>query len=138
MSMNTTTTRSKDQLSDTAKRSTETFETMGAATTEASEAIQNSCSAALKGIQEYHSKVLEFSGDNARSYIEFVERLVGVKSPLDFVEICQNHSRHQFEILAEQAKQLSTLAQTVAGSATKPLKTGLEKAQRVAQTGLAH
>ena len=137
LNMNTTAARSnhlRDQLSDmmepTVERSKEALETMGAATTEATEAIQNTCSAALKGIQEYNSKVLEFSGDNARSYMEFVERLVGVKSPFDFVEICHNHSRGQLTTLAEQAKELATLAQAIAGSATEPLKTGIAKATR--------
>ena len=35
----------------------------------------------------------------ATFHMEFVQRLAGVKSPFDFVEICQNHSRQKFETL---------------------------------------
>ena len=62
--------------------------------------------------------------------MEFVERLAGVKSPLDFMEIFNDHSRRQLTRLTEQAKELATLAQGIAGSATERLKTGFEKATR--------
>ena len=92
--------------------------------------MQNSFSAALKGIQEYNSKVVEFTRANARSYMEFLQKLAGVKSPLDFMEIFNDHSRRQLTTLAEQAKELAALVQQTAGSASEPLKTGLEKATR--------
>ena len=136
--MNMTAPRSnhlKDQFGETVEatieRSKDAFETMGAATTEATEAMQNIFSAALKGIQEYNSKVVEFTRANTESYIEFVQQLAGAKSPMVFVEIFNDNSRHQLARLTEQAKELAALAQEIAGSATEPLKTGIEKAKRV-------
>ena len=64
--------------------------------------------------------------------MEFVQRLAGVKSPLDFVEIFNDHSRRLLATLAEQAKELAALVQEIAGSAAEPLKTGFEKVIRVA------
>ena len=88
--MNTTATRSNqlgDQLRDmmvpTAEGSKEAFEAMGTATNEATEAMQKSFSTVLKGIQEYNSKLVEFAGANAQSHMEFIQRLIGVKSPFD-------------------------------------------------------
>ena len=68
----------------------------------------------------------------ATFHMEFVQRLAGVKSPLDFVEIFNDHSRRLLATLAEQAKELAALVQEIAGSAAEPLKTGFEKVTRVA------
>ena len=125
-----------DQVSDIMEplpeRSKEALEAMGAAKNEAAEAMQSTFSTALKGFQEYNGKVVEFTQANTQSHIEFVQRLVSVKSPLDFVEIFNDHSRRLLATLAEQAKELAALVQGIAGSATEPLKTGFEKVTRAA------
>jgi len=116
MNMNTTSTTKprssqvRDTIEATAERSKEVFETVGNATSEATAVMQNTFSTALKGIQEYNGKVVEFAGANAQSHMEFIQRLVGVKSPFDFVEICHNQSRQQLETLTEQAKELAKLS----------------------------
>ena len=43
-----------------------------------------------------------------------------MKSSSDFVELTTNHSRRQFEMLTEQAKELAELAQTVTLTTAKP------------------
>ncbi len=134
--MNTTTkpksadvTQQFREVADTsAKRSKEVFETMGAATTEAAEVMTASWPAALKGMQDYNSKVLEFARANTESYFEFVQRLASVKSPPEFIAVSNEHWRHQFETVAEQAKQLSALAQKVA----EPFKSSFAKSYEYA------
>ena len=120
------------QLRDTthigAERSREVFETIGAATTDAAEVMRNCCSTALKGMQEYNSKVVEFTQANTKSYVEFVQKLASVKSPSEFIELSTNHGRGQLETVAEQAKQLAELAQKVTLATAEPLKTGFAKA----------
>jgi hypothetical protein len=51
-----------------------------------------------------------------------------VKSPSEFLELTTNHTRNQLEKMAEQAKQLTALAQRVTLATAEPLKTGLAKA----------
>ena len=51
----------RDVTDTSAERSKEVFETIGAATTEAAEVMTTCCSTALKGMQDYNSKVLEFA-----------------------------------------------------------------------------
>jgi phasin len=118
----------RDATETTAERSKEVFETIGAATTEAADVMKNCCSTALKGMQDYNSKLIEFSQANTKSYVEFVQKLAGVKSPSDFFEIATDHGRYQLETVAEQAKQLAELAQKVTLATAEPLKTGLAKA----------
>ena len=106
----------------------ESFERMSAATAEATAQIKDSYSTAVKGAQEYNAKLFEFAQNNTKAAIEFVQKLSGVKSPSDFIELSTDHSRKQFETLTEQTKELAALAQKVTLATTEPLKTGVIRA----------
>ena len=110
-----------------AKQSKETLEKMNAATTDAAEMMTNCASTALKGIQEYNSKLAEFTQANTKSAVEFVQSLAGVKSPAEFVQVSTEHAKHQLETMTEQAKELAALTQQVTLTTTEPIKTGLAK-----------
>ena len=109
----------RDLTDSSAERSKEVFETIGAASTGAADVITT----ALKGMQDYNSKVIEFSQANTKSYVEFVQKLTGVKSPSEFFEVSTDHGCYQLETVAEQAKQLAELAQKVTLATAEPLKT---------------
>jgi phasin len=104
----------------------EAFEKMSAATAEATALIKNCYSTAVKGAQEYNTKVIEFA--NANTEAAFAQKLSSVKSPTEFIELSTDHSRKQFETLTEQTKELAALAQNVTLAAAEPLKTGVTKA----------
>jgi phasin len=106
----------------------EAFEKMSAATAEATNLIKNSYSTAVKGAQDYNTKVIEFAQTNTGAALDFVKKLSGVKSPSDFIELSTDHSRKQFEALTEQTKELAALTQKVTLATVEPLKTGLTKA----------
>ena len=106
----------------------EAFEKMSAATTEATALIKNSYSTAVKGAQDYYTKFIEFAQTNTEAALDFVQKLSGVKSPSDFIELSTDHSRQQFETLTEQTKELAALAQKVTLATVEPLKTGVTKA----------
>ena len=106
----------------------EAFEKMSAATAEATALIKNSYSTAVKGAQDYNTKVIEFANANTEAAFAFAQKLSGVKSPSDFIELSTEHSREQFETLTEQTKELAALAQKVTLATVEPLKTGVTKA----------
>jgi phasin len=106
----------------------EAFEKMSAATAEATAQIKHSYSTAVKGAQDYNAKLFEFAQNNTKAVIEFAQKLSGVKSPSDFIELSTDHSRKQFETLTEQTKELAALAQKVTFATVEPLKTGVTKA----------
>jgi phasin len=106
----------------------EAFEKMSAATAEATAQIKDSYSTAVKGAQNYNAKLFEFAQNNTKAAIEFAQKLSGVKSPSDFIELSTDHSRKQFEILTEQTKELAALAQKVTLATVEPLKTGVIRA----------
>src|ERR1039457_2357397 len=105
----------------------EAFEKMSTATAEATDLIKNSYSTAVKGAQDYNTKFIEFAQTNTEAAFDFVQKLSGVKSPSDFIELSTEHSRKQFETLTEQTKELAALAQKVTLATVEPLKTGVTK-----------
>ena len=106
----------------------EAFEKMSAATAEATRLIKDSCSTAVKGAQDYNTKFIEFAQNNTKAAFDFVQKLSGVKSPSNFIELSTDHSRKQFETLTEQTKELAALAQKVTLATVEPLKTGVTRA----------
>jgi phasin len=106
----------------------ESFEKMSVATAEATAQLKDSYSTALKGAQDYNAKFFEFAQNNTEATIEFVQKLSGVKSPSDFIELSTDHSRKQLETLTEQTKELAALAQKVTLATVEPFKTGATKA----------
>src|SRR3984893_8412932 len=64
----------------------ESYEKMNAATTEAADLIKNSYSTAVKGLQDYNNKIIEFAHANTNAAFDFVQKLSGVKSPSAFLE----------------------------------------------------
>ena len=122
-----TVSQARDLTEIGVERSQEAVKTMGAATSEVADIMKNCCSTALQGMQEYNSKIVEFSQANTKSYVEFVQRLAGVKSPSEFFEVATSHGRFQLETMAEQAKQLAELSQKVTIAAAEPVQKGFAK-----------
>jgi phasin len=110
----------------------ETYEKMNAATTEAADLIKNSYSTAVKGMQDYNNKIIEFTHANTNAAFDFVQRMSGVKSPSEFLELWTEHARKQVETLTEQSKQLAALAQKVMRTTAEPLKTGVSNPFNIA------
>jgi phasin len=111
-----------------AAQAKEAFEKINVATADAAALFKNSCSTVVKGAQDYNNKVIEFAQANTVAAFDFAQKLSGVKSPSDFMELSTEHSREQFETLTEQTKELAALAQKVTLATAEPLKTGVSKA----------
>jgi phasin len=105
---------------------------MNAATTEAADVIKNSYSTAVKGVQDYNNKIIEFTQANTNAEFGFVQKMSGVKSPWEFLELWTEHARKQVETLAEQSKQLVALTQKVTRATAEPLKTGVANPFKIA------
>jgi phasin len=106
----------------------QSYEKMSTPTTEAGDLIKNSCSAAIKRVQDYNNKFTEFAHANTNAAFDFVQKSSGVMSPTEFVELSTEYARKQFETLTEQTKQLAAIAQKVTRATAEPLKTGVAKA----------
>jgi phasin len=106
-------------------QSKEVFEKMSAASGQAADVMQHCYSAAVKGMQDYNNKLLEITHANTKAAFDFVQRMSGVKSPSEFVELSTEHAQQQLTTLTEQTKQLAALAQQVTFATAEPLRTPL-------------
>jgi phasin len=118
-------------LRETTKKSSaqakEAFENLSAATAEAGNLVRDTYSTAVTSAQEYNAKVIEFAQTNTQTNFDFVQRLSNVKSPTEFLELSTNHSRRQFETLAEQARELLSLAQKAMLTTTERVQADVNK-----------
>jgi phasin len=118
----------REMTATATEQSKEFLGQIGTATTEAANVMQNCYSRALKGMQDYHSKVLEFTDANTKSHVAFIQKLSGVKSPSEFFELSTEHTGRQLKTLAEQTKHLTELAQQATLATVEPIKSGFTKA----------
>ena len=87
--------------------------------------MQNFYLAAVKGVQDYNNKLVEFTQANTKTAFDFGQRMSSVKSPSEFVQLSTELAQRQLTILTEQTKQLTALAQHVTFATAQPLKTTL-------------
>ena len=100
---------------------------MSAASTETANLIKTSSSTALKGLQDYNNKFLEFVRTNTNAAFDFLQKLNDVKSPSEFMELSTEHARAQTQTLTEQTKALAELAQKIALAGANQLQEGVAK-----------
>jgi phasin len=106
----------------------EAYGTMSVATAEATDLFKNGYSTAVNGAQQYNNKLLEFAQANTKVGFDFAQKLMGVKSPSEFIELSTEHTRKQFQTPTEQAQDLAALGQKVMLATTEPLKANVAKA----------
>ena len=111
-------------------QSKDAYEKIKAAAEQNTQILETVYSNATQGSTEYGLKVIEIARFNTNAAFTFVEKLFGVKSPSELVEVATAHSRMQFETLTAQGKELGTLAQKVATETAEPIKSGVEKAMK--------
>ena len=105
-----------------AVRAKETCEKMKAASGEIAEILKEAYSTNAKGAADYGAKIIEISGFNANSALDFLTHLMGTKSLSEVTQASAAQSRKSFEITSAQNKELWELAQKVAAETAEPIK----------------
>jgi phasin len=117
----------RETAEKTSAQAKEALEDVSAATAAAGNLVRDTYSTAVRSAQEYNAKVIEFAQTNTQTNLEFAQKLSNVKSPTEFLELSTNHSRKQFETLAEQARELLSLAQKTMLTATERTQADVNK-----------
>ena len=104
------------------------YEKTQAATQETNKVLERTYSTVATGAADFNLKLVEIVRTNTNSAFDLARQLMGVKSPSEFLELSTAHARRQFETYAEQAQQLTALAQKVTTDAVQPLKAGVTSA----------
>jgi phasin len=111
-------------------QSKDTYEKFKAVAEQNTQMLETVYSNATQGSTEYSLKMIEIARYNTNAAFTFVEKLFGVKSPSELIEVATAHSRMQFETLSAQGKELAGIAQKVATDTAEPIKSGVSKAMK--------
>ena len=76
---------------------------------------------------DYNHKLIEMGRANTRTAFDYIDRLLGVKSPSEFIELSTAQVRKQFEIVSAQNKELCGLAQEMVTEAAEKIRTSVSK-----------
>jgi phasin len=120
----------RDMAEKSLSHAKENYEKMKSAAEQATGVLEDTYASASKGAADYSRKVLELSRANANAAFDFAAELLGAKTLSEVIELTTAHTRKQFEAMAEQGKELATLAQKVATEAAEPIKEGMTKAAK--------
>ena len=104
------------------------YEKMKATAEEATDLLEDTFATASKGVSEYSLKAIEAARTNTNATFDFAVDLMGVRSLSEFVELSTAHVRKQFEMLSDQSKELTSIAQKVATTTTEPIKDSVTSA----------
>jgi phasin len=105
----------------------QTFEKMTAAATDTTEHVKAVYVTSLTGIQDYGTKVLEFTQVNMTAAMEHAKKLATAKSPTEYFQIMGDYAKTHMETLSKQAQELAAIGQRIGTAATEMMKSGLHK-----------
>jgi phasin len=108
-------------------RARESCEKIKVASGEIAEVLREAYSSNAKGAAEYGAKVIEISGQNTNSALEFLADLMDTKSFSEVLNLSATQSRKSIEVASAQNRQLWELAQKVATETAEPLKKSFAK-----------
>lgn len=103
------------------------YEKMKSAAEETTGMLETTYTNASKGAVEFNVKAMEALRTNVNASFDYMSAMFGTKSLAEATELSTLHFRKQFETLTAQAKDLSGIAQKVAGETAEPIKTGANK-----------
>ncbi len=103
----------------------DTYEKARVATEQATDILKDTYATVAKGATDYNLKIIEIARTNTNTAIEHAQKLIGAKSPLEFVALSTTHARKQFDTMIAQTKELTELAQKVTTEITEPFKAGV-------------
>jgi phasin len=118
----------RDFAKQGAAYSKDVYERAKAMADETNKVLEQSYSTVTKATADFNLQWIEIL--HANSAFDFCRKLVGVKSPSEFLELSSAQARKQFETFSEQAKHLAALAQKVTSDALQPLQAGATNAFR--------
>lgn len=95
---------------------------------DATDALEDTFASINKGTNDFQAKAIGAAKAQFNAGFDFVEKMIGVKSLAEAIEIQSEYARKQFDALTEQAKDFQALASKVQTESTKPFKDGVAKA----------
>ncbi len=111
-----------------ASQAKEACERMKTTADEMTDRFKEAYTTATKGASEYGLELIKVNRANANAALDYATKLLTVKSLSELIELSTAYIRDQFDVLSEQSKKLTSLAQKVANETAEPIKEGMTKA----------
>lgn len=103
------------------------YDKIKSAAEETTDLIEDTYVTASKGFSDFNVKALEAARTNVNASFDFARALLQVKSVSQAVEVTSSHIRKQFEVLIDQSRELTEIAQKIANESAEPIKASVEK-----------
>lgn len=82
--------------------------------------VEETATHAAEGLREYQLKLFAAMQANMNAFFEYAQDAVKARSVPELIEVSTSHSRRQLEMVVDQAREMASAAQRLAGSA-RPL-----------------
>ncbi len=120
------------EVRDLAEKSTlqarENYDKLKYATEDVTGGFKDAYETATKGTHDYGVRLIEAGRSNLNAAFDYATELLSAKSPSEAIELSTTQLRKQLEVLSEQSRELSTLAQKIATETAEPIREGVNKA----------
>lgn len=121
-------TQMRDLVEKSASQAKEACERMKSATDEMADRLKESYATASRGANDYGLQLMEAGRAHATSAFDYAAKVVAAKSISELIELTTAHACEQLNVLTEQSKKLTSLAQKVANESAEPINEGIMKA----------
>lgn len=91
-------------------------------------AAEQSYSAATENMRDYIVKLINMAEANSEAAFELARQLASARAPSDFAEVWTQHSRKLFEMVSDQAKDMTALGQKMASESAEPIERSVKQA----------
>ena len=100
----------------------------GKAAAEQSARVEQSYSVTVENIRDFNVKMIDMAHTNVEAFFEFSRQFATAKAPSDLMALVTSHVQKQFEMLSEQANELTALGQKIAGESAEPIARSVSQA----------
>ncbi len=90
--------------------------------------VEASFGKASAGLTDLNIKAVDILRENVNSSFELWEQMIGARTLNQVVDLQADHARKRVELLGEQGRALSSLAQKIAYDSFEPLRSGFTAA----------
>lgn len=116
------------------EQSKEAYSRMKTAADDATKTMESTMEHVHEGSLSLSKKAIDALRSNAEMGFAHLEKMMSAKSFSEVVEMQTSYVRKQIEVATDQAKDMQTLAQSVAQELTKPARDAFQHATSAAKT----
>ena len=117
----------RDMTDKAVAQTKDVYDKCKAAAEEATEVLEDTFAASSKHATDLNKAMLANAKANINASFDFAEKMFGVKTVAEAVELQSQFARKQFELLSAQTKDIQSKAQKAAEDCSKPAKERVSK-----------